>query len=235
MAVYYGQQKQQQTLICHLFYMFEPLRQKLQSHSYRSLNSELPQAAVLIPLLQAESELELIFTRRASHMSTHSGEVAFPGGKMDKEDPNLQWTALRESQEEINLDPKLVQVIGRSGSVVSRYGIEVTPFVGVITETPQLKANTQELDRIFSVPVDFLLDQGNLQTDLWQLTNKTYQMPSFQYGEYHIWGLTAIMLVEFLNIAFATNIPLDVPQFSAQFSQTRSRPTKISCPDGRSL
>ena len=200
--------------------MFESLRQKLQSHPYRTLNAGLPQAAVLIPLMQAESGLELIFTRRSSHMSTHSGEVAFPGGKKDEDDPDLQWTALRESREEINLAPELVQIIGRCGSVVSRHGIEVTPFVGAITATPDLQANTRELDRIFSVPVDFLLSQDNLKTDLWQLTNRTYRMPSFQYGEYPIWGLTAIMLVEFLNIAFAANIPLDIPQFSVQYSQS---------------
>ena len=210
--------------------MLEQLQQRLQNHAYRTLDAHLPQAAVLIPLLQSKSGPKLIFTRRATHMNTHSGEVAFPGGKMDDTDPNLCWTALRESREEINLDPGQVQIIGRCGSVVSRYGLEVTPFVGFIDEPPNLQANTQELDRIFFVPVDFLLNQGNLKIDHWQLANKTYRMPSFQYKEYHIWGLTAIMLVEFLNIGFAANIPLDVPHFSVQYSQIRSRPDKLSCP-----
>ena len=208
--------------------MLRDLEQRFQSYTYRSLNTNLPQAAVLIPLVKQQTGFNLIFTRRASHMSTHSGEVAFPGGKKDATDPDLMWTALRESKEEIDLDPQLVRVIGRCGSIVSRFGLEVTPFVGVISQTPELNANTDELDRIFSIPLEFLLNPDNLQTDLWQMNHHTYQMPSFQFGEYHIWGLTAIMLVEFLNIGFSTNIPLDVPHFDRKHGLLSRHPVKTS-------
>ncbi|AMO56090.1 DNA mismatch repair protein MutT [Endozoicomonas montiporae] len=197
--------------------MLRELEQKFQNYPYQSLNSDLPQAAVLIPLVRQDNSFHLILTRRASHMNTHSGEVAFPGGKKDEADTDLLSTALRESWEEISLEPGLVKIIGRGSSVVSRFGLEVTPFVGVIAQLPELRANTDELDRIFTVPLEFLLNPDNLQSDLWQMSEHTYRMPFFQYREYRIWGLTAIMLAECLNAGFGTNIPLDVPHFDREF------------------
>ena len=196
--------------------MLEQLEQRMRSHQAEAINADLPEAAVLIPLVveKGASEPELIFTRRASHMSKHSGEVAFPGGKRDATDPDLLWTALRESREEINLDPADVRVIGRLRSVISRFGLEVTPFVGIIPADTQLVANTEELDRIFTVPVSFFLNKNNLRFDHWKRPEKTWKMPAYSYDEYLIWGLTAIMLVDFLNVGLEANIPLDAPQFS---------------------
>ena len=197
--------------------MLRELEQRFQSYPYRSLNTNLPQAAVLIPLVKQETGFHLILTRRASHMNTHSGEVAFPGGKKDATDSDLLFTALRESWEEIHLEPQLVRIVGRGSSVISRYGLEVTPFVGIISQTPELSANADELDRIFSVPLEFLLNPDNLKTDLWQMSDHTYQMPFFLYEEYRVWGLTAVMLAECLNIGFGASIPLDVPHFNSDF------------------
>ena len=197
--------------------MLRELEQRFKNHPYRSLNTDLPQAAVLIPLLSQDNDFQLILTRRASHMNTHSGEVAFPGGKQDSTDTDLLSTALRESWEEISLEPELVHIVGRGSSVVSRYGLEVTPFVGVIAQPPQLSANADELDRIFTIPLEYLLNPDNLQNDLWQMSDHIYQMPFFQYGEYRVWGLTAIMLAECLNAGFGTKIPLDVPHFDRDF------------------
>ncbi len=192
------------------------IESKLKEHTPRVLNFSLPEAAVLLPLAtDSQGKVtDIIFTRRASHMNSHSGEVAFPGGKRDTTDPDLLYTALRESQEEISLIPAAVNVIGEMGPVVSRRGIKVTPFIGSVPNNVELQPNLDELDRIFSVPLDYLTDPDNIRFDQWYMSSKSYAMPSYQFGEYLIWGLTAIMLVEFLNITTGTNIPLDAPHFT---------------------
>ncbi|WP_419536580.1 CoA pyrophosphatase [Endozoicomonas sp.] len=194
--------------------MLNQVEERLQNYQPRTINAQLPEAAVLIPITNA-SEPELVFTRRATHMSTHSGEVAFPGGKRDPSDRDLVHTALRESFEEIALPPETVRIIGQTGSVISRFGLEVTPIVGVIEADTPLRANMAELDRIFKVPLSYFLDKENLTFNHWKMRNQDYMMPSFYYGEYLIWGLTAVMLVEFLNITLDTEIPLNAPHFSS--------------------
>ncbi|MFK0570555.1 CoA pyrophosphatase [Endozoicomonas sp.] len=201
--------------------MLDQVENRLLNHQPRTINAELPEAAVLIPITDAR-EPELVFTRRATHMNTHSGEVAFPGGKRDPGDHDLIATALRESFEEIALPPENVRVIGQTGSVISRFGIEVTPIVGIIEADTPLKANLAELDRIFKVPLSYFLDEQHLTFNHWKMRNQDYQMPSFYYGEYLIWGLTAVMLVEFLNITLDTKIPLDAPQFSSHFQKRQA-------------
>ena len=187
--------------------MLNQVQKRLQNHRPRTISDPLPEAAVLLPLTN-KAEPELIFTRRASHMSTHSGEVAFPGGKRDPSDQSLMHTALRESYEEMALPPEKVTVIGQSDTVVSRFGLKVTPFVGIIAADTPLKANTAELDRIFSVPLHYFLAAKNLTFRRVTRGNKKFQLPAFHYGEYLIWGLTAVILVEFLNITMDADITL---------------------------
>ncbi len=196
--------------------MLRQVADRLKRHQPRIINAPIPKAAVLIPVTDQEYP-EIIFTRRSSHMTTHSGEVAFPGGKQDESDDSLQSTALRESFEEIGLPSDKVQIIGQCGAVISRFGIEVTPFVGILPFDTPLKANVAELDRIFRVPVHLFLDKKQWRFDTWHFNNRDYQMPAFQYGEYLIWGLTAIMLVEFLNTTCDAGIPLEAPQFTDHY------------------
>lgn len=193
--------------------MLNQVKERLQNYQPRTIGAQLPEAAVLIPITNA-SESELVFTRRASHMSTHGGEVAFPGGKRDPSDSDLIHTALRESFEEIALPPEAVRIIGQTGSIISRFGLKVTPIVGIIEADTPLRANMAELDRIFKVPLSYFLDKKNLAFNHWKMRNHDYIMPSFYYGEYLIWGLTAVILVEFLNITLDTKIPLSAPHFS---------------------
>ncbi len=111
--------------------MLEKLRERLQAHRPSRLTLRLAEAAVLMPIVD-RPEPTLLFTRRAAHLNTHSGQVAFPGGKREAQDPDLLTTALRESEEEIALPPHHVQLLGRLSEVVSLHGLRVTPYVGLI-------------------------------------------------------------------------------------------------------
>ncbi|MFG6175657.1 CoA pyrophosphatase [Halomonas sp. THAF12] len=187
--------------------MLEKLRERLQAHAPPPLRVDLPQAAVLIPVV-ARPDPTLLFTRRAAHLSTHSGQVAFPGGKREHEDPDLLATALRESEEEIALPPTRVEVLGRLSDVLSLHGIKVTPYVGVIPPDLPLLPDPNELDAIFEVPVaDFLADRRT-HTDVIRVDGRDYYVPSYRHDGHVIWGLSSMMLVELLAEGFGMPITL---------------------------
>ena len=154
----------------------------------------LLQAGVLIAITD-EIDPHLILTRRAGHLKTHSGEVAFAGGKRDETDPDIIFTALREAHEEIDLASHDVNVIGQLDQVVSRFGYVVTPIVGIIPADVIFTANLDELDAVFKVPLRFFLETE--PHDYFELGS--FSIPSFHYDGFRIWGLTAMMITEMVN------------------------------------
>ena len=104
--------------------MLETLHERLQAHTPRKVGLALPRAAVLLPIVERD-EPTLLFTRRAGHLKQHAGQVAFPGGKREPQDPDLLTTALREAEEEIALAPGRVRLLGRLSDVISLHGIRV--------------------------------------------------------------------------------------------------------------
>ena len=134
--------------------MLDELLQRVRGHSPRILETDRqhPQAAVLVPLTRSDDP-ELVLTLRASGLSTHGGEVAFPGGRRDATDPDLAFTAMREAEEEVGLPPGLVEIVGPLSPLVSRFGIHVTPYVGVVPDYVEYRANDDEIASVFSVPL----------------------------------------------------------------------------------
>ncbi|HCH33606.1 MAG TPA: CoA pyrophosphatase [Oceanospirillaceae bacterium] len=190
--------------------MHDFIAQKFVQYQPRSVNAELQTpAAVLVAITDDMANPEVILTRRAEHLPTHKGQIAFPGGKAEPEDVDLVATALREAFEEVALKPELVKVVGSMGQVLSRQGFVVTPIVGVVPASvvSQLKPNLGELDRIFTVPIHFLTDSKPVM-DLLPLAAGVKQVPSFYYDEYRIWGMTAFILAELVNLAFDGRIDL---------------------------
>ena len=163
----------------------------------------LAQAGVLVAITD-EPEPHLVLTRRAQHLNSHSGEVAFAGGKQDDTDPDIVFTALREAHEEINLCSQQVQIIGPLDQVVSRFGYVVTPIVGLIPADVEFIANLDELDAIFKVPLRFFLESEPYE----YFERGSISIPSFQYEEFRIWGLTAMMITEMLNNHLNANISI---------------------------
>lgn len=187
--------------------MLENLRERLQAHQPRRLVTELPQAAVLLPIV-ARPEPTLLFTRRADHLKQHSGQVAFPGGKREPGDPNLLATALREAEEEIALPPGEVEWLGQLSDLISLHGIAVTPYVGLIPPDLPLRADPGELDAIFEVPLKTFLEDRRSHTDVIPVDGRPHYVPSYRAGEHVIWGLSAMMLVELLAEGFGISITL---------------------------
>lgn len=170
----------------------------------------MPEAAVLLAVTSGDDP-EIILTRRSFQLKSHPGQVAFPGGKRDKEDLNLYTTALREAEEEIGLSPQLVKPLGSLSDVVSLNGIKVTPYVALVPEKLDLILCEEELDAIFKVPIGWLLEDPRSHTDVIQLTDATkLYVPSYSFSEFTIWGLSAMMLVELLQVGF--DMPIDIYQ-----------------------
>jgi len=191
--------------------LLKQLEERLAVNRPRRLVLDYPEAAVLVPVTNRDRDPQIIFTQRAAHLSTHRGQVAFPGGKRDAEDPDLVTTALRETHEEIGVRPEDVRVVGGLGQVVSRYGILVSPFVGVVGEELELTPNLDELDSIFKVPVSFFLEDRRHRTDPLSFLDFTLHVPCYLWEGYQIWGLSAIVLVDLLNTAFDADIDLLEP------------------------
>lgn len=189
------------------------IRQELAGFQPKTIQTNLPEAAVLLAVTQ-ETHPKIVFTQRASHLNSHAGQVAFPGGKRDAEDLNLYNTALREAEEEIGLSQKLVQPLGKLSDVVSLHGIKVTPYIGLIPKGLEYVPSLDELDAVFSVPLDWFYTDPRSHTDVIPLTNqhKIY-VPSYNFQGFTIWGLTAMILVEFLQVGCKMPIDLNtVPQ-----------------------
>ncbi|MFK7159430.1 CoA pyrophosphatase [Marinospirillum sp. MEB164] len=174
------------------------LTERLAGFTAKPLKIQLPEAAVLVAITQA-AEPEIILTQRAAHMSTHAGQVAFPGGKRDPQDLSLEQTALREAQEEVNLPPEDVQLLGRLSDVISLHGMKVTPYVGLVPDQLVLTPCCQELASVFRLPLSWLLDDPRTHTDVIQLAGQRIYIPSYTYQQYRIWGLSALILTELLQ------------------------------------
>lgn len=167
-------------------------------------------AAVLVPLvLHSDPGLSprVLLTERAGHLSTHSGQIAFPGGKVDACDASIEAAALREAHEEIGLDPRHVQVIGELPVYITGTAFEVTPVVALVEPGFSLAPNPGEVADVFEVPLDFLMNPAHHRWHAFDWQGQTRHWFSMPYVEHRvdgrgqllpierfIWGATAGML-----------------------------------------
>tara|TARA_Y100001970_G_scaffold158998_1_gene194393 strand:+ start:11841 stop:12419 length:579 start_codon:yes stop_codon:yes gene_type:complete len=187
--------------------MLKKIRERLVNYEPKPPVQNLPKAAVLLALSDTD-EPELIYTLRSDKVSSHGGEVSFPGGKQEDTDTSLEFTALRESQEEIGLMPEKVKIIGSLDTTVSRYNISVTPFVGIIPENVQLSSDSPEIEACFKVPLSFFLKDRRYRNDQISKDGESFFMPAYEYQGFIIWGLTAMITVDFLNLSLDAGIDL---------------------------
>ena len=160
----------------------------------REAAGKVTKAAVLIPLVLKKEGLSVLLTQRTNHLRDHAGQISFPGGRMDPEDQSPNDTALRESQEEIGLDPKRVEIIGHMPQYLTVSGYSVTPVVGLVQAQAEYVLDEFEVADVFEVPLSFLLDPANHQVRLWQSEQGGRRFYSMPYENRFIWGATAGML-----------------------------------------
>lgn len=153
----------------------------------------LKPAVVLVPIV-ARARLSVLLTERTGHLSSHAGQIAFPGGRPEAADRDAVATALRETQEEVGLDPALVEPLGYVEPYRTGTGYLITPVVGLVSPYSSLAINPHEVADAFEVPLSFLMDDANhrIEQKVWRSgPRRFYAMP---YHERYIWGATAGIL-----------------------------------------
>jgi 8-oxo-dGTP pyrophosphatase MutT (NUDIX family) len=179
---------------------------RLALRSPRRLDDGLRGAAVLLPLVQREGEYRLVLTRRAADLRRQPGDVAFPGGMIDREDSSELGAALREGREEIGLDSAGVRILGQLDDRLTVQGFRLVPFVALIPSSTTLSAGP-EVDEIFEVPLRTLQLPGREITEVqrgMQLRGGAARVSRvvfrYRYRDYDIWGLTARLIRDLLDV-----------------------------------
>jgi 8-oxo-dGTP pyrophosphatase MutT (NUDIX family) len=163
------------------------------------------EAAVLVALTES-ADPEVVLVKRAEHLNSHRGQVAFPGGMWEPGDASLLDTALRESEEEVALPRGRVRPIARLPRRETRAGTPVTPYLASVPPDLSLRPDPAELDAVFRVPISYLLDQRHLVSDRFEVGAEVQELPCYRYGEYRIWGFTLNVLVHFLNVGLGARL-----------------------------
>ena len=167
------------------------------------LNQDVPEslrkrslkpAAVLVPIITYEDGAKVLFIRRAEKLTSHSGQIAFPGGRVDPTDTTVAAAALREAQEEVGLNPDLVEVLGYGDTYETFTGYCVVPVVGLVQPGFDMLINSDEVSEVFEVPLAHLMDQTNHIVESDQFHGRERFFYTMPYQQYYIWGVTAGMI-----------------------------------------
>ena len=191
--------------------MIRKLAKRLEDYQPKSSDEKLPQAAVLILCYEKGDDLFFIMTERSNSLPSHPGEVAFPGGKKEKQDQNLMYTALREAAEEISINPDKVKILGNLDPLESRFGLSVTPYIGVLGENFELQENPAEVAEIFHLPLSFFKNEPSIKRGVTNFKGETFDTPVIIYENHEIWGLTLAFTLDFLklfNIKFKDDLQI---------------------------
>lgn len=157
--------------------------------------ANLRPAAVLVPVVAREEALTVLLTRRTDHLHHHPGQISFPGGRVEDTDVSAVMTALRETEEEIGLDPDCVELLGELPEYRTGTGFRITPVVGLVHPPFDLRLDSFEVAEAFEVPLAHFLDPARHQKHRTEYQGRMREYYAMPYGEYFIWGATAGILV----------------------------------------
>lgn len=156
-------------------------------------------AAVLVPFVARESGLQLLFTQRAGTLRQHAGQISFPGGGVDESDVDVVAAALRETDEETGIAAEGIEPFGFLDRLDTVSGYCVTPVAAFLGSNYSIRLHSDEVDEVFEVPLDFILDPSNLQREhvLWR--GRERDIFAFHWQQRRIWGVTAAILKNLLD------------------------------------
>ncbi|MDX5595353.1 CoA pyrophosphatase [Pseudovibrio sp. SPO723] len=164
---------------------------------------KLRDAAVLILAVNHGPDARIVLTQRTAHLRSHAGQIALPGGKIDKEDNGPIAAALREAQEEVGLDPACVNTIGPMGTYMTGSGYKVVPILATASTELKLTPNPDEVEDVFEVPLSFLMNPQNHLTHSREFAGKQRFFYAMPYEDRYIWGVTAGILRCLYNTVYA--------------------------------
>lgn len=180
----------------------QTIKDRLKHYRLEQRHTHLPESAVLIPLDFSGDETHIYFAKRSEHLNKHPGQIAFPGGKREEADSTLEITALRETEEEINLSRNDVTVLAELNALRTRYNLRVIPFVGVVNNTKDIAPDMSEIDEVFAVSITELLNPKNRTHHKIKYAGGKFAFPAIKVQGKTIWGLTYFILADFLNIVY---------------------------------
>jgi 8-oxo-dGTP pyrophosphatase MutT (NUDIX family) len=183
--------------------VIEHIRTRLAAYRPQYIADDtLARAAILLPLYEKDGDTHVVFTKRSELVEHHKGQISFPGGAYDATDPDLRFTAVRETWEEIGVATDHVEVIGQLDEMITVSNFLVRPFVGRITEHgPYPFAHSEiEVAEILEVPLGHLRDEANVVAELRTYQGREIVAYSFRWQDHLIWGATARILKQFLDL-----------------------------------
>ena len=157
-------------------------------------------AAVLVPIVLWPAGMTILLTQRSDNLNDHAGQISFPGGRIEPDDADAARAAIREMQEEVGIEPDRVEVVGELDLYVTRTGFQVTPIVAFVNPPFTVKPDPFEVAEVFEMPLSYLLDPANLERHSRQFEGRTRYFYAIPYGEHYIWGATAGMLVNLVQV-----------------------------------
>lgn len=176
----------------------EELRRRLNERMNRNIvNLELKNSAVMMLLMNKDKTVHVLLTRRTDMVSTHKGQVSFPGGGMDHDDCDILFAAYRETCEEMGITREKIEYIGQFDDYITISGFHVSCFIGVIEYPYEYNVNPNEIESHFEAPLSLFVNQEYDRFEIYNYKGNDYRVFFYYFNNYEIWGLTARILTDF--------------------------------------
>ncbi len=183
--------------------MIEKLKAKLEPSSLTSKSNSnecLIPSSVIVLIFKKNNIYNILLNKRSNSVQEHKGEISFPGGRQDKNDNNLITTALREFEEEMGISKTKIDIIGKLGDVITSSNYLITPYVATTSSQLNFSPNPKEVDLLIEIPLNELKNPQNLRSEIRVTNNTPIKNTCYSYEGIFIWGATARILTELLNI-----------------------------------